>query len=136
MKLIGAWGNHNFRIGLLDDFDVTGSFILSTRPFDVANQAKVQVTAEEISGFLDCILDAIENSITAHTGQVISSVMETDEGFVFVGWRCSNDKKHELIVSQKDNTIGIPMAYLDECLSWLLKEFYLLGLKEYPQGDA
>ncbi len=135
MKLIGAWGNHIFRIGLLDDFDATGSFILSTKPFDVANQAKIQVTAEEISEFLDCILDAIENSITAHTGHVISSVMETDEGFVFVGWRCSEDKKNELVVSQNESSIGIPMIYLDECLSWLLKEFYQLGFKEYPQGD-
>ncbi len=133
MNLVGAWGEADSRISLYHKRGDINRFELVQIRKAVADEYKVSVTEGEFGEFLDTILEAMENiSFKTDDGYIPSTVMNAEAGPIVVGFSFSQQEPFSLVVSQMAADIAVPFERLDECLGWLLREFYLLGIKDQP----
>lgn len=133
MNMIGAWGESTIPIRLYHiPGDINRFELVQTRKA-VADEYKVTVTEGEFGEFLDAILEAMENiEYKTEDGYIPSTVMSTEAGPILVGFSFSEENPSNLLVSQMGADILVPFEKLDEYLGWLLREFYLLGIKDQP----
>ena len=125
MKMIGSWGNTNFELGLYRETESENSVVLSASRSE-EEQEKIYIEQDEFDEFVDCILAAVDSLAKKYPiGQVPTCIMDSKVGFIIAGWSF-DETEVALEISQGSASLRIPKTYLQECLSWLIKESYLM----------
>ncbi len=135
MEMISAWGEKDFKIGLYHNYNQGDWFILTSKPFETKELERIILTETEVAQFLDCILVGLEDMIPPEPlTEAPLAMMQSAQGYITVSWQQNSDDALLLIKQGMDRSVTIPTASLDFCLSWLLREFYILGLPDTYQN--
>ncbi len=131
MELISAWGEHSFKVGFYHEYNTEDWFILKRNPFEDMDAEAIMLTEKEVGEFIDCILVGIENvSSPSHLNETILTIMPSKQGLILVSWLNMGDSSVLMIRQGEKKILQVPTDSLQSCLSWLLREFYILGLPD------